>query len=317
MNIHNDNIFDCVTIGDIFIDINVKMDINRIVKGGVSECDEFICMPAGISNIAVALSILGCKVALIGKCGSDIFGEFFIKDVENYRVTPYIFKDNLPTGLLLSLIDYFGERSFIILRGANNNLNTNEIKEILPKIKYKYLYTTGYSLAHYPQREAILYGMEIGKSASAITIFDPGSYNIINSNREYFLQALRFTDILSCNLEEALALTVTDNLNDALHNLSNSIKTVVIRLGKEGCIICIDKEVKRIPSYSIKTVDTTGAGDAFTGALIYGLINNWSVYKAAYFASLFAAYKVTKIGARSFPSNNEVQNILELISKLI
>ncbi|MEM1971230.1 MAG: carbohydrate kinase family protein [Candidatus Anstonellales archaeon] len=309
-------IFDCVIIGDIFIDINIRLPTNEITKGGVTVCEEFIYTSGGISNIATALSLLGCKVAVIGKCGHDIFGNLFIRDIKKNKIISYIFRDYLPTGLLISLIDISAERSFIITRGANNNLNIKEVQEVLPRLKYRFFYSTGYSLTHSPQRDSIIHAMEIARRSAAITIFDPGSYNIIDKNYDYFIRALKFTNILSCNLEEARAITNAYELKDIILYLAKIVHTIIIRLGKKGCIVYNDGDSRFIPlQLKIRAKDTTGAGDAFTSALIYGLINGWNVYKSAYFANLFAAMKVTRMGARSFPSKKEIKTLLQKIDK--
>jgi sugar/nucleoside kinase (ribokinase family) len=310
------HIVDCVIIGDIFIDINVKFN-GDIIRGGITDCEEIKCVPAGISNIATALSILGCSTAVIGKCGQDIFGNIFISDIKNYNnILSYIFTDSyLSTGLLISLIDSSAERSFITARGANNTLTPDEIDPILRTLCYKYLYTTGYSLSYSPQCDAIIHSMQLAKRSSAITIFDAGAYNIITKNIRYFKTALELTDILSCNLEEARVISNESNIRDIISKLTEIIKIVIIRLGKDGCIVCNNKETKYISiPLKINAIDTTGAGDAFNSALIYGLINGWNLYKAAYFANLFAAQKVTKLGARSFPSKDEINLLLQLIN---
>ncbi|MEM2857300.1 MAG: carbohydrate kinase family protein [Candidatus Nitrosocaldaceae archaeon] len=309
-------VFDCVVIGDIFIDINVRFSTNEIIRGGVTECEEFICTPGGISNIAVVLSQFNCKVAIVGKCGKDIFGDFFIKDIVNHNIIPYIVRDNLPTGLLISLVDTSAERSFIIARGANNTLTIDEVDKIFSSLQYRYLYAAGYSLVHSPQRDAIIHAMERAKQLSVITIFDPGSYNIIrDKNYEYFMKALRLTNILSCNLEEAKALSHTYELKDAISYLAKIVPIVIIRLGEKGCIVCNGQDTRFIQSQlQVKARDTTGAGDAFTSSLIYGLIKGLDIYKSAYFANLFAAMKVTKMGSRYLPSKRIMRRLLQRIN---
>lgn len=310
-------VFDCVVIGDIFIDINVRFNINEIIRGGVTECKEFISTPGGIGNIAIVLSQLNCRVAIVGKCGNDIFGDLFIKDMVNHNVIPYIIKDNSPTGLLISFVDNSTERSFIIARGANNTLTIEEIDKIFSSLQYKYLYATGYSLAHSPQRDAIIYAMEKAKQSSAIIIFDAGSYNIIDKNYEYFMKALKLTNILSCNLEEANALSHTYELKDTISYLTEIVPIVIVRLGKKGCIVSDGQDTRSIPSQSqVKAKDTTGAGDAFTSAFIYGLINGLDIYKSAYFANSFAAIKVTKMGSRYLPTRRVIKKLLQGINNL-
>lgn len=309
-------IVDCVIMGDIFIDINVRFSTNEIIKGGITSCEEFIYSFGGVANIATALSLLNCKVAVIGKCGNDIFGDLFIKDLRRNNIISYISRDDsLPTGMLISLIDAFAERSFITARGANNNLTIEEVQKILSNLNYRYFYTAGYSLTNSPQRDSIIYAMERSKQLSSITIFDPGAYNIIETNSEYFMRALRLTDIISCNLEEAYALSNTYELKDAIFYLRKIIPVVIIRLGKKGCVVCDGQNTRFIsPQLKVKAKDTTGAGDAFTSALIYGLIKGWDIYRSAYFANEFAAMKVARMGSRSFPSKKTINNLLRKIN---
>ena len=297
----------CLILGDIFLDINIKLD-NDILYGDITQCKKFSYNFGGAYNIAYTLNILGVNPILVGKVGNDIFGRIFRELINDQNIENYIFEDrDNPTGILISIIDSSGERSFITARGANDNLTIDEIS-VINKLEYGYLYVSGYSFRDSTQRSSYLYAMELSKDSTII--FDPASYDVINNNRSVILKALELTDILSCNEKEAICLTNTNNINNSALILSEMVPLVIIRLGSKGCMICSNKEIKYIPTQKVQSIDTTGAGDAFTSALIYGISNNWGIEKSAYFANIFAAMKTTKLGSISLPTKDEIKEMI-------
>jgi ribokinase len=77
----------------------------------------------------------------------------------------------------------------------------------------------------------------------------------------------------------------------------DGVEVVVLKLGGEGCAVSSSSGFKRIPGYDVRAVDTTGAGDAFNAAMAYGYLVGWPPEKAARFANIVGAVKVTKMGA--------------------
>lgn len=87
---------------------------------------------------------------------------------------------------------------------------------------------------------------------------------------------------------------------------------VGITLGDEGCILSWENRSLREPAFKMDVVDTTGAGDVFHGAFIYGLLKNWSLEKTAKFANAVAAMKCRKLGGRAgIPTLREVTEFLK------
>jgi len=86
---------------------------------------------------------------------------------------------------------------------------------------------------------------------------------------------------------------------------------VVLKLGGEGCAVSSGSGFKRIPGFEVRAVDTTGAGDAFNAALTYGHLVGWPLEKAARFANIVGAVKVTKMGAGvNVPTKAEIDRFL-------
>jgi len=306
------NYIDCIVIGDVFVDIIIKKDFFKIniVRGGVSYCDQIVIGLGGIGNVAVGLSKLGGRVQFIGKAGNDILSRLYQKNLikENVR-TKLIFDKFHSTGIVLTFVDEKGERSFLIFRGANDFLLPEEIDLYKADItRSKYLFISGYSLANQPQRKAILKAVKIAKSSDCKVIFDPAAHNLIKQKRLIFEKILNLCDIIVPNLEEAKALTGYDKIEDILTSLSKKVPLVALKMGERGCIIATSNKRLSCPGKKVNCVDSTGAGDAFASALIYGLSKGLSLKTTAKLANWYASRVIEKLGSRSFPSRDEVRN---------
>ena len=149
------DIYDCVVVGDVFIDIIVRgKNLSSSFIGGVSHCDSIDVFPGGCGNVAVGLTKLGGKSILIGKAGNDIFGKIYIWDLKRNGVLENVFfDDELGTGLIIDFVEEDGERSFLVYRGANNKLSPEELDGVSNLLeKSRYLYISGYSLVSSTQK---------------------------------------------------------------------------------------------------------------------------------------------------------------------
>jgi ribokinase len=298
-------------IGDVFLDFSVLVNKLQLPAGGIIHCNNANYTFGGSGNLAQGLSLLGVTNCFVGKAGNDTFGVLYKMDLEKNGTLTRIFLDEAySTGILISVIDSSAERSFLVARGANDKLNSNEIDKVFDEIECDYLYLTGYSLVNSPQRDALLYAAKKAKAKNSKIFFDVGAFNIIDKSRDYFDQIIGLADILSANFQEACELAGVSNNDEAMGRLSKLAPIVIMRLGREGCMVANDGIKTLISARATNAVDTTGAGDAFNSAFIYGLVNNWSPMQSATFANWFASRKVEQLGARAFPSKGEIQTQL-------
>jgi len=308
---------DCLVIGDVIVDVFVKSRGNSVplLGGGTSYCNFAKIGFGGAGNVASALSLLGGKASFIGKAGDDLWGRLYQKDLSTRGVTAKIFfEEEVSTGLALIFIDGKGERSFYVFRGANDKLSTEEIDKSVSLLKNsKYLYFSGYSLVANPQRDAILRAVKLAKKYDVGIIFDPGAHNLIRSNFQLFSDLLDACDIFCPNLEEAKAITRTKNLNTVINELQKRETFTALKCGAKGCTLIEKKKHAKIPAFRVDCSDTTGAGDAFTAALIYGLVNNLPLKSIGQLANWFAAHVITNIGARSFVAKQAIVDFLARI----
>jgi len=306
--------FDCTVIGDVFMDIVVEgcADYGRLFRGGTSYCSFAKVLLGGSGNVAVGLSTLGGKAVFVGKAGRDIFGRLYVQDLKRSRVVTKIFFDkDSPTGLVMVFVGEEKERSFLVFRGANDKLSVNEIEKANNEIKRsKYFYFSGYSLINNPQKDAILQAVELARKYKVKIVFDPGAYNLVKSKKSLFTKLLSLCDVFSPNLKEATAMTNTANMERMISKLREKVPLTALKLGEKGCILISEKKDVRVSGYTVRCLDTTGAGDAFTAALIYGLVHKFPLRSAGRLANWFAAEIVKQIGSRNYPSKTKIQHFL-------
>ncbi len=315
------NFLDCTVVGDVFLDVILKLKSDKVsfCSGGTSYIDFARAVLGGSGNIATGLSALGGKAAFVGKAGDDFYGKLYVQDLKRKRVVPRIFFDqDCPTGLLIALVTDGKQRSFLVFRGANDKLSKGEIdKETRLFQRSRCVYFTGYSLINDPQQSAVLRGVELARKFKTKIVFDPGAYNIVGSRRKIFLELLDLCDVLSLNLEEAQAITKAVNIEEIISRLRDKVPLTALKCGVHGCILSTAENIVKVPSLKVRALDPTGAGDAFTAALIYGLTHKLSLESTGKLANWFAAKVVASIGARGFPSKSKSDVFLKTLLETI
>jgi sugar/nucleoside kinase (ribokinase family) len=278
------------------------------VTGGTSYLESARICLGGAGNVAEGLSLLGGKVCFIGKAGNDSWGRIYEANLNASSITTKIFfEPRISTGIALVGLHKKGERSFNVFRGANDRLSSKEIDRSAKLLgKSEYLYFCGYSLVANPQRDAILHALTLAKKNGVKVFFDPGAYNLIDSDFRLFNELFHSCDVFCPNLDEAKAILKTHWLERVIRELRKTGKFTALKCGARGCILINETECIKVPGFEANCVDTTGAGDAFAAALIYGLINHFPLICIGQLASWFAAQVTKGIGARSFPDKSRV-----------
>jgi sugar/nucleoside kinase (ribokinase family) len=298
------------------IDVILKSDqrmVNTLEVDGTNYFHSSRIVHGGSGNVAAALSHLGAKVALIGKAGDDVYGRAYVQDLESLNISPAIeFDNSVSTGFTVSLVESEGHRTMLVSRGANDNLTPQELKKHLRHLgPAKFVYLSGYSLLNLPQREAILEAGRMGRESGSQIVFDPGSSNLIMSLSEVFQQAIESCDVLCANLAESKVLADGLDVSEYAKLLSRRGKKVIIKTGREGCLVSSAGDMSKVPGVPATSVDTTGAGDAFLGALLYCLSLDRDLALSASFANWFAARKIEGLGPRHFASKADSDAMLK------
>ena len=262
-------------IGEALIDMICTDKGMSLAKG-----QHFVKKPGGApTNVAAAIAALGGSVELAAKVGADPFGKYLIDVLQSFGIsTKWVLQDEVSftTFAFVSLMEN-GERDFYFNRGADGQLSRQEVENID---------LNEFSIIHFGSATAFLPGplqaayqglLQKALKRNILISFDPNYRHLLFKNNEQTFIDQSWNFLNSCHFfklsdEEAMLITGSVTLKDAVDALLNKTKAVfVITLGKEGALLGLDGKTAIIKSIRVNPVDTTGAGDAFVGAVLYQL----------------------------------------------
>jgi len=262
-------------IGEALIDM-ICTDKGRSLSDG----ENFLKKPGGApTNVAAAIAALGGQVELAAKVGVDPFGQHLVEVMKGFGVdTTYMLRDadHFTTFAFVSLMEN-GERDFYFNRGADGQLSKSDIEKINLEQTSIVHFGSATGFLPGPLQEAYLYLLQQAKARNIFVSFDPNYRHLlfkdhIGSFIEQSWHFLEQCDFFKVSDEEALLLTGAASLEAAAQQLLEKTKAVfAITLGKEGTLLGRDGKTSIIGSIAVNPVDTTGAGDAFVGAVLYQL----------------------------------------------
>jgi len=297
---------DVVCLGIVVADVMAKT-IEKIPGPGRLEIfDQMELHPGGCAiNTSIGLSKLGIKTRIIGKVGKDIFGDFLIKILEKHDVdtSGIAYSQKRGTSFSFAMINKEGERSFLHYTGADEDLHLKDINLELIKDS-RILHIAGFNLMPgfdgQPVANVLKQAKEYGITTSLDTAWNPR----VKNWREIIEPSLPYLDIALPSIEEARMFTGKEKVEEIANFLLNyGVKIVGLKMGGEGCYLKTKKEEFRIPSYQIKVIDTSGAGDAFAAGFLTGIIKGWNLQKVGEFANAVGALCVQAIGCTTGVKN--------------
>ena len=259
--------------------------------------DKYNIGPGGKGcNQAIAIARLGGRVDFISKIGKDAYGELALNTLKKNEIkTENIIQDaNLQTGVAGILVDKkSGKNAINVIVGAPTTLKINEISKQINIIKDSKIFLTQLEVP----KDVTLHCLKIAKENGCITILNPAPASEITrefySNIDYFTpnetEAEFYTGIKITSEKEAKLA--------AQKLISFGVKKVIITLGEKGLFYTDGQDDIYLKAHSVKTVDTTGAGDAFNGGLAFGLSKGKSIKECLELANKVAGISTTKLGA--------------------
>lgn len=287
-----------LVIGDVITDI-IVMPEGPVVRGSDRRA-KIRSRPGGsAANQAVWLGSLGVTVKFVSRvAAADLdtnLGYFRARGVE-----PLLIADNdAPSGVLISIVDADGERSFLTDRGANLNLSVADLPySLLDGVSL--LLVSGYSFFTAEPRAAVMALMKEARERKIPTAVDPASMGFLREvGAENFLKWTSGTGTIFANLDEALELTGSVDLNLQMQTLGRFYSRVVIKRGVAGAAVGGRGGVTlTMPAPPTEVIDTTGAGDAFAAAFLASEIKGASVESCLSAGIAAGAEAVTKIGGQ-------------------
>ncbi len=254
------------------------------------------CGGGPAANAAVTVSRLGLKAAFAGYLGQDIYGEKHLQELARADIhTNLIVCGSSPTPLSTVIVKPDGNRALINYKGKTNPLLTGSVD--FSSIKPQAILFDG----HEPHLSLSL--AEYARNNNIPTVLDAGSVH------EGTLALLDRVNYLACS--EKFAKQYAGDQETALNQLAKISPTVIITLGSKGLIWQQQEKRGMLPAFPVTAVDTTGAGDAFHGALAAAISCKMDWLDALRYSSAAGALCCTKIGARQgLPSKEDHQALL-------
>jgi fructokinase len=309
-------------IGEALIDMICTDKGSPLSKG-----QHFLKKPGGApTNVAAAIAALGGEVEMAAKVGIDPFGQHLIDVMQSFGVsTKWVFRDEqfFTTFAFVSLMEN-GERDFYFNRGADGQLSRQEVEGID---------LDEFSIIHFGSATGFLPGplqaayqalLQKALKKNIYISFDPNYRHLLFANNTQtfidqswnFLNACHFFKVSD---EEALLITGAVTLGDAVSLLLQKVNAVfAITLGKEGTLFGYQGKTTLVKSIPVNPIDTTGAGDAFVGAVLHQL----SQYSFAEMKNLAPAswekiiFNGNKAGARTCEYMGAMEGFKHLNSEI-
>jgi ribokinase len=262
------------------------------------------------SNQAIAAARLGAKVSFVGCLGNDHLGaegERLLR-LEDIDLRFLQHSSASGTGAGIIILDQQGVPAMVTYRGANEELNCEQVEASLNGLKEARVMLTQFEILP----DVAVHAAKVARRFHMTTIVNPAPASPIN------LTDLEYADILVPNEGEAKILLGVDPeakidlalIAERLLDLTNA-GAVIITAGEQGIIGADKSGIWQTLPPKVRVVDTSGAGDVFCAALAVGIIRDKDYRAAATWACSAAALSVTKEGTiPSFPTTRELEEFL-------
>jgi len=299
-----------VVVGDVFADM-VSHVIGYPANGDGTYGTPLERNGGGTGgNVAAGLGRLKVPTTMVCRLGDDETGRFLKSDMVSYGVDDSgIFLDpNTPTGAVVITVDPQGERTIFVFatNAAYGKLDLDNIA-IIDKIQPKAIFLTGVLLGLQPTEDTVFSVARKWKGKARL-YFDPNlrypADAVPPSIRSSMQDLSKICDVVLAGESEMEALGLYPQKDQVF----------IVKCGKKGSRLINDKnETKFIaPSTPHIAVDATGAGDTFAAAFISAEIKGYSICEAMEYATIAAGISVTKKGARSMPTQEEIRDYINV-----
>ncbi len=322
---------DAICFGELLIDF-----VPTVTGVSLIEAPAFQKAPGGApANVAVGLSKLGVSSGFLGKVGEDAFGHFLAQTLEKEGVdiSELRYSQQARTMLAFVSLRADGERDFMFYRHPSADMlyAPEEVPESYIR-QAKAFHFGSISLISEPSRSATLRAVEIAVQAGLLVSYDPNLrlnlWESAEAARQGLLLGWPYASLIKVSAEELAFLSghalgeqpALSELRAAAHAIWHAgLELLVVTLGAQGSAWITRQGAGLAPGFSVKPVDTTGAGDGFVAGLLHGVLSQPSAWHdpqalpgICRFANAVGALTTTQRGAiPALPDRRQVQHFME------
>ncbi len=296
-----------VVFGSINMDL-VARTPRLPVPGETLLGHKFFTAPGGKgANQAVAIARLGIPTQMVGRVGSDSFGQEVLKSLQTAGVnTDYVLVDETASsGVAAIAVDDAGENQIIIIPGANGRIDETDVE----RLESLLLEANALLLQFEISMSAVWRATQAAREAGVKVILDPAPAQIEVPEELYPL-----VDIITPNEIEAGQLVgfPVDGVEAATKAadilLQRGVGSAIVKLGAKGAVCATEEETFFVPAFPVAAIDTVAAGDAFNGGLAVALAEGLSLQQAVVWGAAAGALASTKPGAQSSMCDRQTFN---------
>src|SRR5271163_2059597 len=249
------------------------------------------------ANQAVAARLCGADVFMVARVGDDLFGPSTIKNFEKLGIDATHVRQvaGVSSGVAPIFVDPSGQNRIIVVKGANDTLKPADVDAAADILKSADCIVLQFEIP----LETVYYTIKFARKHEIRCILNPAPAQPID------MQAIADLDYFVPNESEAEAIsgmpvrTVEDAKKCAGKLLAGGIRRVILTLGANGSLLAGQREgMEHMPAFKVKSVDSTGAGDAFIGSFATFLGEGLPEQEAVRRANLYAGLSTTGVGTQ-------------------
>ena len=284
----------------------VDLDYHKRLANQISHLTHSKSAGGSTGNTIDAFAKFGGSAALLVAVGDDDNGKFYYKELEKYNIK---YKKNIIdsdlTGVSFVLITPDGERTMLTALSASSRFSEEHLSEELISTS-EWLYLESYMLSETNTAAALIKAVDIAKNNNTKIAISASDVFIIDTYTKQFFHLLENSGLLFCNENEAIK--TANSLNNSNIKIGDEALELILKYfpnlnivmtkGAKGATIKFQNNKFDVPAHQTLVLDTTGAGDAFAGAFLYGMIYLNDLTKAANLATLLSSKVISQLGAR-------------------
>ena len=248
------------------------------------------------ANQAVAAKLCGAEVFMIARVGSDLFGPATIKNFQDLGIDASHVREveGVSSGVAPIFVDSTGQNRIFVVKGANDTLKSADVDAAARELKSVDCIVLQFEIP----LETVYYTIQFAHRNKIRCLLNPAPAQPVD------LKSIAYLDYFVPNENEAETISGSPvrNIEDAKKCaekfLASGIRRVIITLGANGCLLAGNDGMEHVPGFAVKTVDTTGAGDAFIGSFATFLGEGFPEPEAARRANLYAALSTVSPGTQ-------------------
>jgi ribokinase len=248
------------------------------------------------ANQAVAARLCGADVFMVARVGSDLFGPATIENFKKLGIDATHVKqvEGLSSGVAPIFVDPSGQNRILVVKGANDAIKAADVDAAAETLKSADCIVLQFEIP----LETVYYTVAFAKKNGIRCILNPAPAQAVD------MGALQGLDYFVPNESEAETITgmPVRNLDDtkkcAEKLVAGGIGRVILTLGANGSLLAGREGMEHLPAFSVKAIDSTGAGDAFIGSFAVFLAEGLAEREAVRRANLYAGLSTTGVGTQ-------------------